>query len=453
MLGISRLSVFMALILIAPVRLAPGQAPEKPLTLRDAVQLALERNPEIKIAQDQKQELQGKIQEVRAGAFPQLTVDGTGLRMRDPSFLNSPSFDKVPEEFRNALSVRSSNLFDFAVTLKQPLYTAGKVRNAVLLAEEGVKEKEAALEMARQRVTFKVFQAFHDILLAEENLALIRETYEQRQKHLEMARNRLAQGVATEIDVLRSQVNLANLEPDRIRAGNLVRLAQAALNNLIMVDLDLPVDVEGKLEHRPWSLPPLEEMQARAGEMRPELIVARRQLGEARILLALAKAENKLSVDLESRFGYSTRDPLHMFNYNFSRWNFQVNFRLPFYDSGRKAGLVEQALARMNVAEHNLAQLLNNVGLEIKRAYDDLRSSAEAIAAARLNVSQAERVLAMMQANYQYGAATTLDVVDSQAALTVARNAQMNATYEYDIAKARLRLAAGSPILDEEEKP
>ena len=79
-----------------------------------------------------------------------------------------------------------------------------------------------------------------------------------------------------------------------------------------------------------------------------------------------------------------------------------------------------------------------------------MQSSAKAIAAARPSVAQADRVLTMMQANYQYGAATTLDVVDSQTALTVARNTQINATYDYEMAKARLRLAAGSPILDQE---
>jgi outer membrane protein TolC len=267
-----------------------------------------------------------------------------------------------------------------------------------------------------------------------------------------MARNRFAQGVATEIDVLRSQVNLANMEPDRIRAENRVRLARAALNNLVVLDLDVPVRVEGKLQHRPWRIASIVEFQERALEVRPELIVARRQLDEARLLLALARAENKPSLDFGGRFGFSTRDPRNQFDYEFSRWSLTVNFKLNLYDSGRKSGLVAQAASRVQVAEHNLAQLQNNVRLEIKEAHDVLQSSAEAIAAAGLNVREAERVLSMMQANYQYGAATTLDVVDSQTALTVSRNTQMNATYQYEIAKARLRLAAGSPILDEETR-
>lgn len=453
MLSVARLSFafFLATLLLAPV--CRAQNPEGPVSLPDAVAMALSRNPEVLVAQAQLEELKGRIKEVRSGAFPQLTVAGTGVRMRDPSFLNSSSFDKVPPEFKDALTVQSSNLFDVALELKQPLYTAGKVGNAVKLAQEGLEEKEANLQTVRQHIVYRVFQAFHDILLARENLKLVEETHAQRQKHLEMARNRFSQGVATEIDVLRSQVNLANLEPERIQAANRVRLAQSALNNLIVADIDLPVPIAGRLEYRPWEAPPIAQLQEQAVEARPELIVARRQLDQARLLLALAKAENKPTLDLGGRFGYSTRDPRNQFDYQYSRWNVTLNFSLPLYDSGRKEGMVTQAASRLRAAEHGLAQLTNNVRLEIKEAQDLLQSSAEAIAAARLNVTQAERVLSMMQANYQYGAATTLDVVDSEAALVAARNAQMNATYQYEVAKARLRLAVGSPILDEEVKP
>ena len=183
---------------------------------------------------------------------------------------------------------------------------------------------------------------------------------------------------------------------------------------------------------------------------RPELQAAQRVVAENGLLLTLAKSENKLKVDLDTRFGYNVRQTVNLFNNNFARWNFTVNFKLPLYDGGRKAGLVVQAMARLRTAQQSLARLENNVQLEIKAAYDDLKSSEKALTVAGLNVGQAEKVLSMMQANYKYGAATTLDVVDSQTALTVARNAQVNATYDYVLAKARLRLAAGSPILEGE---
>lgn len=443
------------IILTGMGAISPAEAWDvsRPLTLQDAVMLALERNPEMLIAEEEMNELKGKITEVRSGAYPQVSLKGFGLRLRDPSILNSSSFDDVPEEFKDALVPRANNMFDFGVSVKQPLYNAGKVRTALGLAEESLGEREAASEAVRQQLIFKVFRAFNDLLLVQANHLVVEETYQQRLKHLEQARNRFDNGVATEVDVLRSEVNVANLEPELIRAENRVRLARAALNNLIVEDLEAPTQIVGNLEYRPWAAGNLKDIQQRTLELRPELMAARRKLQQAKLTVSLANTENKLTVDMEGQYGYTVRQPQKFFNNDFTRWNISVNFNLPLFDSGRKAGLTAQALARRRAAEQVLAQLENNIRLEVKQAYDDMQSSAKAIAAAQLSVSQAERVFELMQANYQYGAATTLDVVDSQTALALARNTEIGATYEYEMAKARLRLASGSPILGLEVNP
>jgi outer membrane protein len=443
-------NIWLLLFLAFGGSMAFPQETPKPLSLADAVKLALERNFDVLIAQDDLDELKGKIKEVRSSAFPQVSLQGYGLRLRDPSILNSSSFDEVPKEFRDALVPRAANMFDFGLNVKQPIYNAGKVRTALTLAEETLGEKEAAREAVRHQVAFKVLQAFNDLLLAEANLELVRETQQQRLKHLEIARSRFSNGVATEIDVLRSEVNVANMEPELIRAENRIRLARAAFNNLIVVDLSAPTRIDGSLKYQPWPAGSLDEIQKQTNERRPELQAFRKQVQQARLTLSLAKAENKLSIDLETQWGYAFREPKNIFNNDYSRWNITFNFKLPIYDSGRKAGLIIQSLARVRASEQRLAQLENNVRLEVKQAYDDMQSSEKAIAAAQLSQAQAAKVLAMMQANYEFGAATTLDVVDSQTALALAKNSVIGATYEYEMAKARLRLASGSPILDRE---
>lgn len=432
---------------------AGAQQAARPIALREAIRLAQERNPEVLVSRALLEELDGRIVEVRSGAFPQVAVEGVGLRLRDPSILNSSSFDRVPQEFKDALVPRAANLFDLALTVKQPIYNAGKVHNAVHLADEARKEKQSDLEGTRQRVAFKVFQAFHDLLLAQESIRVITETREQREKHLAMAKSRFASGVATEIDVLRSEVNLANTEPELIRARNRIRQARALLNSLIVVDLEAPTEAAGTLEPRLVPLPPLEQLQAEGLRARPELESARRAVEQSRLLVTLARSENKVGVDFDARLGYSVREPKNFFSSDFSRWNMTFNLRLPIYDGGRKEGLLAQALARLRAAEQNLALKENGVRLEIKAARDDMESAAQAIASAGLAVTQAEKVLVMMQANYRYGAATTLDVVDSQAAMTVARNTRIGAWYDFDLALARVRLATGRTVVDDEEKP
>ena len=444
-------SLICALLALAVLPLVGAGQDKKPrLTIQEAVKMALERNPEMFIAQAEMDELKGKITEVRSGAFPQVSFQGYGLRLRDPSILNSSSFDKVPQEFRDALDPIPSNMFNFGVEVKQPVYTAGKVRTALRLAQESLEEKAAAREAVRQQLTFKVFQAFNTMLLMDANRQVIQETRRQRLKQLELARNRFKDGVATEIDVLRSEVNVANTEPELIRAENRVQLARARINNLIVVNLDSPTEIEGTLEYRPWNAGSLEDIQKRALELRPELTVARRQMQEARLTLSLANAENKLTVDMSAAYGYTVREPKNLFNTDFTTWNVSLNFKIPFFDSGRKSGLVSQAQSRLNAAEQRLAQLENDVHLEVQQAYDDMRSAEKAIAVATLSVNQAARVLTMMQANYQYGVATTLDVVDSQTAVVEARNNDIYAKYDYEMSKARLRLASGGSILDGE---
>ena len=327
------------------------------------------------------------------------------------------------------------------------------MRTALKLAEESLAEKGAASESVRQQLTFRVLQAFKNLFLMEASLEVVRETQKQRVEHLEQARTRFNSGVATEIDVLRSEVNVANMGPDLIRAENRVRLARAKINNLIMEDLEAPTKIEGSLEYKPWNAGNLQDIQKQTLELRPELQAARKQVQQAKHTVSLANAQNKLTVDMEGGYGYPVREPQNLFDSDYSRWNITFNFKLPLYDSGRKAGLVMQAQARLRAAEQRLAQLENECRLEVKEAYDDMKSSAKAIEAAELSVRQAEKVLAMMQANYQYGAATTLDVTDSQTALDEARNSQIGTTYQYEMAKARLRLASGSPILDKEVNP
>lgn len=135
------------------------------LTLEEAVALAVERNQQVLIARAQADILKGRYREVRAQALPMINLNGSALRWRDPSFLNSSSFDKIPAEFRNALQVTPANLFDYNINVSQPLYTSGKVGTALKLASletEGVGVDRARVE---QDIRLRVIRAFYDLIL------------------------------------------------------------------------------------------------------------------------------------------------------------------------------------------------------------------------------------------------------------------------------------------------
>jgi outer membrane protein len=448
-----RWSLALTLIVLTGItagRSAAAEGEEKAaLTLGEAVALALQRNPQALIARARTEALRGKIKEVRAQALPSIDLNGSGLRWRDPSFLNISSFDKIPPEFRDALAVIPSNLFDYNLSVSQPLYTSGKVGTAMKLASLESEGSGVDRDQAEQQVRLRVIQAFYGLLLAQRQREVARETVRQREKHLEMARTRYAGGVATEVDVLRSQVSVANAQPDLIRAENGVRQARAVLNSLLVRSLDFPTEADGELTFVPEPAPDLAEAIRLAEEHRPELQRARINEREAADQLKLARAESRLRLDFNGQYGISVRRPANLFNREFTRWIFTVSVGLPLFDGGRRSGLVQQALAGQKVAQLTRVDTQNAVHLEAQTALDELQRARKTVEAAQLNVHQAERVLTMMQDNYKYGAATTLDVLDAQTALATARWTLLQGLYDHTLARARLRYAMGLDPLDQ----
>jgi len=430
---------------------AGGPAEKAALTLEEAVALALERNQQVLIARAQADILKGRYREVRAQALPSLTFNGSALRWRDPSFLNSSSFDKIPAEFRDALQVTPANLLDYNVSVSQPLYTSGKVGTALKLASletEGVGVDRARVE---QDIRLRVIRAFYDLILAERLLDVSRAAVQQRQMHLDMARTRYAAGVATEVDVLRSQVSVANAQPELIRSENSVRHARSVLNNLLVRPVDYPTVALGELTFIPQAKTDAQQTARQAVEHRPELQRLRIYELEAESQKKLANAENRLRVDLNGQYGFSARDPANLWNHNFTRFMFTVSVALPIFDGGRRSGLFQQAVAQRKVTELARSEQENTVRLEVQTALDELERAEKTVEAARLNVHEAERVLTMTQDNYRYGAATTLDVIDAQAALTAARWNLLQGLHDHTLARAQLRWVMGLDPLEKAE--
>jgi outer membrane protein len=458
-MGISRL--FGGKILLLGI-LAPGlvhasdQTGPAAVTLEQAVAIALERNHQVLMARQQSDVLKGRYREVRAQALPTLTFNGSALRWRDPSFLNASSFDKIPIEFREGLAPVGANLFDYNLSVSQPIYTSGKVGTALKLAS--LESEGVGVDVARteQDIRQRVIRAFYDLILADRLLGVARANVELYRQHLEMAQARRAAGVATEVDVLRSQVNLANALPELLRAENSLRHARSVLNNLLVRPIDYPTEALGELNFVPSPKMDIQEVVRQAVQHRPELQRLRINTLEADAQKKLANAENRLRVDFNGQYGFSARQPSNLGNHDFTRWLFNVTVTLPFFDGGKRSGLFQQAVAQRKVAELARSDQENSVRLEAQTAVDELERAQKTVEAAQLNVHQAEKVLAMMEDNYRYGAATTLDVTDAQAALTAARWNLLQGLHDHTLARAQLRWVMGQdPVqgLQAEAKP
>ena len=150
-----------------------------------------------------------------------------------------------------------------------------------------------------------------------------------------------------------------------------------------------------------------------------------------------------MRVDATAGFGIVSRLPKNLIDPTYCRWSVGVSFTLPVFDGFKRSGMMEQAVANQRAARLERERVEQQVRLGLQQGGDDLKAARETITAARTNIGQAERVLSMMQDNYRFGAATTLDIVDAQTAVTVARTNLLSGLHDYAIARANLLWTMG----------
>jgi outer membrane protein len=436
-------SVLLALASSVLLPVVSAAADQPLVTLDEAVRLAVDRHPEVGKARAASDAVKARIREVRSQALPEINIGSNALRWRDPSLLNASGLDKFPEELRNALIPEPVNLFDYNVTVKQPIYTAGKVRTAMRLASVEQESSVAEIDRAEQDIALGVVKAFWALIWAGRYERLVLETQSQKKAHADMARTRFKNGVATEVDALRSEVAVANGVPDVVRAESAIRQTRSLLNFFLGRPMDFPTQAAGEFEQKPWDEWDVEELMKDALRRRPELVRLRFAERSAGVQIDLAKSESRMRVDFTGAYGILARLPENLADRKYARWNMGLSFQLPVFDGFKRSGLVGQAVANERSARLERERVEQQVRLSIQHGLDELKAASESLAAARATVDQAGKVLAMMQNNYKYGAATTLDVLDAQTAVSTARTNMLRGLHDYTVARANLRWAIG----------
>jgi len=247
---------------------------------------------------------------------------------------------------------------------------------------------------------------------------------------------------------LRFEVDLANVRTTLLRLRGAADLARGDLNAVMVEPTDKPIEPTDTLEFLEAGADQREVVRE-AIASRPEVKAVAWNEKIYDEAIGIYKADMQPRLDLTGAFGWSVRETENFFEPNYKRWNLGVTLKVPVFDGWRTSGTVAQARAdRAKVGQDRVA-LETLIDLEAKQAVDRLRVAASVYRSAELNVTQARKALEMTEANYRLGAATTLDVLDAQAARTQAEFSRIEALAAHANARAGLRYVTGQSPLEE----
>ncbi len=416
------------LLLLAILFAGPSHG--ETLTLDKALEIALENHYDIKLAREESSRLSGQITEVRSAVLPQLSFEATAGTGYDESFAKLLG-----------TSATQINFHEAKFTATQLLYSWGKAYNAIDGARIEKKRAKIDIIIARRLVKLAVHNGYYDLLLAHRFVAVARQRVEQRQAHLDAAQKRFDAGVSNEFEVIRARVDVANALTPEIEARNLVKIAEASLNNILARPQQSSIEPKGELEYEHLAPPTLDQLTRKALANRPELESLDYSLQSARKLLEINSADNKPTLVALASWGVAAEE-VNRLDEDAEVWQAAIKLEIPFFDGLSTSGKVEQSHSTIRSLEIRRRQLEQLITLEARNALDSLEVAQQVFEASTATIGQAKRALEMAQISFDNGLATTLDVTDAEFGLTSALTDQAKAMRDYMSAKAALLATA-----------
>ncbi|MCK4431537.1 MAG: TolC family protein, partial [Candidatus Aminicenantes bacterium] len=187
---------------------------EMTLTLEDSIHLALSQNPYHLAAGERVKAAKSKIREAAAGFLPSLNAQGLTTLDEKLFELEFPSF--IPGEPPQKVSVDFTRDYQFSMSFSLPLFTGGRLVSGYKQAKYNFQSTEEALRQSKHVTVFNTKRAFYGYLLAEKFVKVAEEAVEVTEKHFKNVNSLYKVGIASKFDLLRSEVQVANLKPQLI---------------------------------------------------------------------------------------------------------------------------------------------------------------------------------------------------------------------------------------------
>ncbi|HET9439100.1 MAG TPA: TolC family protein [Longimicrobiales bacterium] len=451
------------------------------MSLDEALARAFSQSEEVRLAHNQVELADAEVRSVRAGALPQINANLGYTRTFESQFSGGDTFE-IPDSLQfepdstasvedrlryleeNAglaglgslgmlfgnLPFGQENAYTATIGGSQLLFSGGRTGAALQAARAFREAARFQLQEQQADIELSVRTAYFRALFSQELERIAAAAVEQAERFLEQERLRERSGAASELEVLRAEVALANLRPQLVSSRNAAELATLDLKRLVNVPaaqplkLTTPLDVPDAeaLVQIPDSV---RDLSSRASVQAAERQVRMRELG---VKIARGAFFPDISVSMNyGRLGY----PIEPFNFSGltwrTDWSATLGVRIPIFDGLRRNAQLDQAQVQLSNARLQLAQLREGVAIQYQQAIGERRRAQEAIAARQQTVTQAQRVYDLTVLRYERGLATQLEVTDARLGLLQARTNLAQALSDFYVAEATVTRALGGSAL------
>lgn len=435
-----------AAVLLGLAWAAAVLAADAPLTLGEAVLLALQENPGLKAAGLSVPAAEAQVARARSRFLPQVGFS--------QSFTNS---DNPAQVFTNKLNQRQFTEQDFlldnlnnpapysnwrtGLTARQPIFQAGQAYLGYQQARLKKDIAEFQVLTHRQQLIYRVNQAYFGRQLAEARLKVVQEAKETAAANRKLVQARFKTGAVIRADLLSADVHLARLTQEELAAAGQVKIAQSALATAIGMP-EVGARPLAPAPRKPAPLPGnLTELQEVAKAQRPDLKnlalaarVARQELAKARLnFLPRLNVTAQYDIDQQYFLGSSA-----------DSYTVMAVMHLNLFNGLARLAREREARAQAAQAREQQRELVDHIRHQVTESVEHLKTAHARLEVGRAAVEQARESLRLIRLRYEEGLTIMVDLLTAEDAKKEAELNYLTALFDTHLAQAGLELALGT---------
>jgi outer membrane protein TolC len=442
MTGILRLIFFITIILLSFFRLNAQEFDTVVFTLNDCIESALNNNPQILASGLTVEESRARIDEVKAGYYPTISLNASGSQ-------------STWENGTGGTGVTRRDNWSGGLSARYTIFRGLKTVSAVTSAEAGFKANEAQHRTNQQNLMVRVTEAYYRLLQAERLVRVAEQSLKRAQMHLDFSDALFNTGLANRSDILKAKVARSDAQLASIRACNIRLAAQGQLNLLMGRAVQLPLRIVDDLERTgsfaDSSFRPAEGQFEKylqiAFENRPEMEQIDRQIKVQQANVRFARGDYLPTVSMDGSYTYAgeTVSDLNPSSY------IGMSLSLPLFSGFSRPARVRQENLFLRNLKQQQESLHQQIGVEVWNAYLQVKEAVERVANSRIFYENALENRNIAEGEYREGVGSMLDVIDAQTAFVTSEQTLIEALADYKIALAEMDRATGAIVFKQND--
>jgi outer membrane protein TolC len=420
-----------------PQTAPPGLQPNGRLSLDDALRLASAQVSGLQQARLNERIAEEDVRQARSAFLPKITTPVDYI-------YTSPALGLPPGEPRAPSYIANNAISEYQalVNLAGDVDISGRLRAQLARNRALLDAARAGTEIARRALAQAVREAYYGLALAAAERLSAEQNLQAAREFENITSLLLSGGEVAPVDLTRAQLQTTTRLDELERARAQEAVAADALRVFVGYDFARPIEASDLLVQVPTGGEVM-RLTADTISRRPEFAQfdAQRRAAEQEMRLARADRRPQLSYSINGGFDTDSLRPMRLKEH--TGVSAVLNLSIPVFDWGASRSRERQAQLRLQVTENERAQAMRGFTQQFYSARTQALSAEERIRLAATGITQAQNNLDASIARYRSGEAQIIEVTDAQTSLAAQRLAFYQAIFDYQVALARLRQAAG----------